>query len=244
MKLQVCAHIWNYHRLGNFFLSSFVLHPPKECEVKVTICYCEEDEGTVSLLDYFGGFDIENVEWDWHAMERGRLMRRAIGRNEVALSCEADFLLFSDCDYLFYDRALDQLAQKMTASCEDGPKMMYPRIVMSSADHDKGDKEIDRVQNFRGLYEVNRELYTPQRIRVAIGGVQYVNGETARLGYLPHNKKFQAPEKEWRQTREDKHYRGWLAGAHGVQSVNYSDIETIFRIRHSTRGRFDIGVKL
>lgn len=234
--VHVISHVWNYSRLACLHLSQYVLHPPKSVTAVVTVCFCPEDTETLNVLDYFGKIQVPNVVWHWKPMVKERLMRRAIGRDEVARESQADAVFFSDVDYLFTAGCLDAAVSAMSEYKE--PKLFYPRKPVQSISHAHGDSEIAKVTSI-GVYDIDPEKYQGIPIAKAIGGCQWILGSTAReKGYLPAGHRYLNPEPVWCRTREDTYARfHW-----GLDSVALR-VSGVTRIRHSTRGRTDIGCR-
>lgn len=247
MKIHYIASVWNYSRLCCLSLSQFVLHPPIDHKCRVTICYCRDsDPRTAAVLDYFAKFHSHpNIEWDWRNFERRRLMRRAISRSEIARETTADYVIFGDIDYMpAAPGVIDATIEAMAAATDNGekPALMFPRFIQSSKSHESGDAEIGKVVEC-GVYSLDSSAYRRAKLPRAIGGFQGVTGETARkFGYVPYLKRFQRPAEKWQRTKEDVAYRRHLAGK-GVFQVSF-DVDGWHRIRHSERGRFEIGVRL
>lgn len=245
MKIQYVASCWNYSRIATLSLSQFVLFPPLDHTCTVTICYCRDaDPETAAVLDHFAANHApRGIVWDFRDFERRRLMRRAIARNEIAKSTDADFVLFSDVDYMpSSPECLDETAAKIAERTTHKQLLMFPRFVRSSIDHSAGDSEIQKVTDV-SVYSLERGKYRRAKLPRSIGGTQWVSGETARrFGYLPALRRFHRPADNWRRTFEDSAYRRFLARHSIFQAA--IDVDGWHRIRHSKRGRFDIGVKL
>ena len=246
MELQYVASCWRYDRLLTLSLSQFVLHPPREHTVTVTVCYCRAaDTLTADVLDFFAAnYSPANVVWDWQDYEQRRLMRRAISRNEICRSTVADFVLLADIDYMpGTPDCLDETADAMIAATDGGgrPWLMHPQFVMSSRSHSTGNAEIARVKSPK-IYEL-ATAYDRSSLPRAIGGTQWITGDMAReFGYLPDSKRFQRPAATWKRTYCDCQYRKSLA-ASGIFQKPLA-VEGWHRVRHEKRGRFDIGVRL
>lgn len=108
MKFEIVSHCWRYYRLLTYQLSSLVLYPPSQMQVTMTVFAAEEDEGTNRVMDFFQqrGLPETLTIRRWY-LPAGQLMLRIIGRNLAALTTEADWIWFTDCDYVFGDGALD-----------------------------------------------------------------------------------------------------------------------------------------
>lgn len=242
LTLQLVNHCWNYWRLATLHLSQLCLHPPQRCRVICTICHAPagDDPNTAAVLAYFSMLQIENVKWDFFEMPARDLCRRAIGRNIVCQSSKADFVLLGDIDYCFGAGAMDAAAEQLEGTLDSrGPAIMFPREIKQSIDHACGDAEIARVDRPR-ILDLSGELYQTTELRTAIGGAQYIPGDFARKeGYLPRSRRFQRPAEVWVRTFCDRAFRRWS----GLPVVAI-DVPQVYRVRHSTRGRFDIGVEL
>lgn len=242
MLLETVNHAWLYSRLLTFHLSAYLLQPPQRCRVLATICHAPaaDDPQTAAVLDYFRRQPLpDTVAWNFVEMPRRELCRRAIGRNRCCLASRADYVLLGDIDYIFGPGALDAAAEAMAAATACGPKIMYPIYTLASRDHAAGDAEIERV-TAPGIVDLTAGYYSPQRLKTAIGGAQWIPGDFARKrGYLPQHRRFQRPADAWKRTFEDRVFRA----ASGLPVVGL-EVPNVYRIRHSKRGRFDIGVQL
>jgi hypothetical protein len=243
LSLELVAHCWHYPRLACLFLSALALNPPRTCRAIVTICHAPpaDDPATWRMLAYFAGAAVDNVRWNWLQLPAPEICRRAIGRNRAALASRADFVLFGDIDYIFGAGALDAAAAAMPAACANGPRLMFPREILASAEHVDGDAEIARVDPAApALVDLAPERYVPVRRTRGIGGCQYVTGDFARKrGYLSDSRRFQRPSGVWVRTTCDTAFRRWA----GLDSVPI-EMPGVYRVRHSKRGRVDIGVEL
>lgn len=242
LTLELVNHCWKYWRLATLHLSQLALHPPQACRVTCTIVHAPaaDDPATAAVLDYFGGLQIENVRWNFMELPQPELCRRAIGRNRACLASKADFVLLGDIDYCFGPGALDAAAAEMHKThTAGGPALMFPREILQSRDHACGDEEIARVDRPK-ILDLTPASYAPVQTRLGIGGHQYIPGKFAReRGYLSNSRIFQRPVDTWQRTRCDVAFRQWA----GLRSVRLG-IPGIRRIRHSVRGRTDIGVEL
>lgn len=243
--VEVVSHCWNYSRLLTFQLSAFALHPPVKHDVKATVFYSPDDVDTARVLNFFDGLPIPRVTWNFRPLETPKLLRRAIGRNSAALQSTADVVLFTDCDYIYREGSLDQIVDAMRSGENVDKRIGYVRRHHASISHEFGDAEIAEVVAVRSVHavDVNLERYELSKLNRPIGGSQIVSGDFARAhGYLPLSRKFQRPAREWKRTFEDRAYRGYCNSL-GLEDFPI-DCLPVYRIRHSKRGRFDIGVKL
>src|SRR5690554_2629039 len=113
LSLEIVSHCWRYAHMLVYQLSSLALFPPRDLSVTMTVYYCEEDQVTVDLLNFFATQQVPGVHWNWQALPRQALFRRAIGRNHAALTTSADWVWFTDCDVLFRENCLDELAHAL-----------------------------------------------------------------------------------------------------------------------------------
>lgn len=255
--IEIVAHCWNYDRLATLFLSQFILHPPST-PTTVTICYSADDQRTVDVLHFFWWERKTRVPrlpdgltFNWYEMPTPKLLRRAIGRNERALATKADFVLFADIDYLLGPWAVDAIVGQMAEACRSPipgddnpvPKLCFPRTAGWTS-HEDGDAMIEAAGGGSPrVVGVNPASFVETRMPRPIGGTQWVTGDTARrFGYLNGVARWQRPARNWRRTYEDTSYRKFLARA-GIPQYPIV-VPNVWRVRHSKRGRFDVGVRL
>lgn len=253
--LDVVSHCWRYPRILAYCLSSFLDHPPTDpaFHVNLKIFFTDSgDDQTGKLLEYFARLDWPaNVRLiPWH-LPRPRLMRRAIGRNMAALQTQAAWAWFADCDHLVGPNCLDSFPQALAAVPAEIP-LAFPRTIQQSRSHQFGDRDIFAVTlhetDSREIGErltvavppINPAHFKPKSMNRAIGGIQIVRGDFARArGYLPRHRRYQKPIAEWARTKEDAIFRACCkTKGHPL------DIPNIFRLRHSKRGRFHVGIQL
>lgn len=226
--IEICSHCFRYPRLLTLHLSAYVLYPPKS-EVVVTVCYSKSDKTVLDTLDFFSGIKVPSVTWRWMDLPHNQLMRRAIGRDMVCRTTDAEYLLLSDIDYVLRGHVIDAAVEEMRAS---KPALCYPRLPLQSISHEHGDSEIEKVIH-PAIYDIDESKYAEIKIDRPIGGCQWYPGDVARKrGYLPKGHKFLNPEPVWRQTREDGRARGYSGLDNKALSVS-----GVYRIRHSDRGR-------
>ena len=236
-SIEVVSHCWNYSRLLALQLSGFATAPPERHELTATVFYCDEDRDTVGVLDFFLSLQVERVRWRFLPLERRYLLRRAIGRNNAALSTAADVLVFTDCDYVYLDGAVDAIGDAVLSAGR--PVLAYIRGHQASESHEAGDAVIESVAG-PGIAKLDTSMFSESRLARAIGGSQIVAGDWARAhGYIPRHARYHRPASEWKRTFEDAVFRR----ASGLPSLPI-DCQSVYRVRHSKRGRFDIGVKL
>jgi hypothetical protein len=236
LSIEIVSHCWNYSHLLAYNLSSLVNYPPQKVDVIMTVFYSPEDQDTVKMLDFFSGFDIEGVEWNWQAMPTEQLLRRAIGRNKAALETKADWIWYIDCDLIFHKGCLDSLDLQLRGRKD---ALLYPKIEnITSLLED----ENPILQNGRNpeLVDIDPSIFHVRYIPRAVGAYQITHGDIARAcGYCKNIRVYQTPTRCWRKTYEDRTYR-WLLRTHGKTI----DIPNIFRIRHISKGRYSKGTLL
>jgi hypothetical protein len=161
-------------------------------------------------------------------LREAQLFRRAIGRNIVASSTNADVVWFADCDYFYGEHCIDTLIEKVTQD----DIIHFPSNQLISISHEDGDDliESNRVA-LLPMFDPNR--FVPKRIGKSIGGLQVVTGNTSRnKGYLDGTKWIQPVDDislGFRDTKCDISYRKSLPN----QAIT---IPNLYRLRHSVTG--------
>lgn len=240
MKIEIISHVWNYARIFLYQVSSLILHPPLNASVRLTVCCCDDDKVTSNYLRVIES-EIklpDNVTIARHEMEKGRLMRRAIGRNEVAKKSDADIVWFADCDMVFGENCLDTLAEVQHSLC-------FPHFAFATGQM-AGDDLVSQVTDFAKLSEFPWKSSDVMKWRYprAIGGIQIVAGSLAReFGYLPNSRRYQRPAAQWRRTHEDVGFRKYIARSSGLRWQRVR-LPSLGRVRHSERGREKTGLEL
>lgn len=247
MKLEIVAHCWNYSRLLALQLSSLALHPASWLEWSITV-FCasdDEDRNTNRIIEFFREQLPPDSLHRWQ-LPINRLMRRAIGRNLAAEHTAADWVWFTDCDYLFGAGCLDSLADLLAGDAEGTAttlpigNLIFPRTVLSSWEYGDGEAEIRRVDPLRpAVVPVDWSYLVPRQQSRAIGGIQIVRGDTCRsIGYLPGHVRYQKDAERWQRCHEDKAFRAAI-GTDGVAVP----IQNVGRIRHSVSGWEQTGIQ-
>jgi hypothetical protein len=252
MKIEFVTHCWNYWRCLSLQLSSFILYPTEEVEVIVSVCYSPEDTATTDRLNQIVGWLQDNgcpknLELRLHPMENSLLFRRAIGRNMLALKTEADWVWFADCDMMFDGGAIDNLGRYLTNLEEESPdiKMVFPRYVRAST-QENGDELIYSVGDvWDEPLRASLTGFHKKRYNAAIGGAQVVRKDVCvSKGYLNDYPQYRRPETRWKRTREDPLFRRKCIGSRGHPVVESNICDGVSRVRHTKRGRFDIGLEM
>jgi len=221
LSIEIVSHCWNYSHLLAYNLSSLVNYPPQDIDVTMTVFYSTEDQGTVNMLEYFTGIEVPGVEWNWRQLSTDHLLRRAIGRNKAALETKANWVWYIDCDLIFYQGCLDSLASLLQGRKD---ALLYPE-----------------TEHITSLLEDENPILNngnnPEVIDIdpSIFHIRYIPRARA-CGYCNHIRVYQTPTSHWRKTYEDRTYR-WLLRTQGTAI----DIPSIYRIRHSSKGRYSKG---
>jgi hypothetical protein len=225
--IEIIPHIWGYWRLACLQLSGFVLWPPR-CRVLYRPCVTAEDSPTMAVLNFFKDKLPATVIMEPHVMDRRRLMRRAIGRNECALTSTAPIVWFADCDYITTAACLDTILNNWPK----GHKLAHPRHVHSCLP-EWGMKTLESMDG-PAVVPMNlaKDFPDVQRKRVAIGGLQFFDGDFCRekgyCGPKPRGRLFR-PADRWQPTKCDK----WARAAAGEDVT--MNILALYRVRHTTR---------
>lgn len=238
MSIEIVSHCWRYSRLLCYQLSSLLLRPPQRCAVVMSIFCTEEDEGTMSALDFFETQPFPaNISLKRCLLPRELLMRREIGRNFAALATGSDWVWFTDCDYCFGEGTLDTL---VTAVPHVNENLFYPRQIMISKTHELGDCAIRRLTRGPAVVDICPDDFMPHTFHRAIGGVQIVRGSVAReRGYLRDSSLQRQTSREWQRCIGDVRFRKSL-GTSGAPLI----LPSVFRIRHSAKGYRQRGIEL
>lgn len=239
MKIQLVTHCFRYPTLLRYQLSSLQLSPPPPgIQITATVFYSEEDTGTSDTLKWFAQQKAPGVHWDWRNLPVLSLCRRSIGRNIAALSTTADWVWFTDADYWFSTecwQALSSIDPQRLA-------LIYPRIVMTHAEHSMGDRAIETALKSEGLVSTDLSDFFPRPMKRAIGGIQIVSGDTCReRGYLPNHRRAQLPTQQ--PVFEKNHADVWFRKDLGMPGLAV-DLPGVYRIRHSNAGRLVPGLVL
>lgn len=240
--LEIVAHCWNYAHMLRFQLSSLVMHPPTAADVRYTLYHSAEDSDTLALIERYAHRRVPNVTWQWRAVPTERLLRRAIGRNEAALTSTADRLWFTDCDVIFHAGALDAWA---AVAQRDNAPLLHPErefvTALLPAEHPllAGGRDWRDAGDGAELVDIDTALFEPRPLTRATGPHQIVHADVARtIGYCRDLSLYQRPTDRWRKTYEDSAFRR-LLGSEGEPAP----IGPVYRIRHVEKGRYgDDGV--
>ena len=229
LHLQIVSHCWQYAHMLNFQLSSIINYPPKHLKITYTLYHSDEDLNLKLLIARVDKITVPNVTWNWVEITRAQLFRRAIGRNRSALSTQADWIWFSDCDLIFHKGCLDSVAAAVK-SCQH--RMVFPQQEFVTELLDASHPMLN--QNNEANVDIDISLFKTNAITKAKGAFQIVHGDVARTcGYCRDMKMYQTPMQRWSKTYEDSIFRQLIA-SEGTPVA----IEGLYRIRHIEKGRY------
>ena len=229
-SLEIVSHCWRYAHLLNYQLSSLVLHPPRELDVRVTVFYSPDDAATAGVLEFFGRHRIPGIDWNWWPQPKESLFRRAIGRNLAARRTTADWIWFTDCDQVFHRGCLDALRPIFERG---GGPLLFPRMVHCTPRLDDADPMLAGARDRPGIVDIDPTRFRSVEHHKAIGALQIVRGDVSRaIGYCDAVPFFQKPVRRWRKCYEDRVFRR-LVGTQG-EAI---DLPGLFRIEHVHKGR-------
>jgi hypothetical protein len=231
LHLEIVSHCWRYHFLLAYQLSSLVLHPPTNLSVTMTLFYAPDDEPTSAMLDFFGAIEVPGVRWNWVALDRSQLFRRAIGRNLAARNSSADWVWFTDCDVVFHEGCLDGLGEALQGRQD---LLVFPRVERTTSLLASSDPMLTAAANQPLVVQIDTARFTLRSLDVAKGPVQITHGDVARaVGYCAALAVYQRPADHWRKAWEDRAFR-WLLRTEGTPL----EIPGVHRIRHAAKGRY------
>ncbi|MFI3246227.1 MAG: glycosyltransferase family A protein [Ferrimonas sp.] len=229
--LEIVSHCWKYSEFQLYQLSSLVNHPPTKLKVVHTVFYAEEDTDTVRVLDFFATQTVENVTWNFQALPKEQLFRRAIGRNKAAKATQADWIWFTDCDVVFHEHALDTLAEQLVGRQD---YLVYPEQMLATDLLPKDDPLIVAAKAKPRLMALDLSRFSVRKFSRATGPIQITHGDVARAcGYCASLAAYQKPAASWAKCYEDRAFR-WLLGTQGVALA----IPNVLFIRHAEKGRY------
>jgi hypothetical protein len=238
MLVELITHCWA-HDLPHFAkalcykLSSLILHPPKTCQVQVTVCYWPQDMNTREVIEWYYSEYGTKAQFPYLRMMPltvPSLGRRCIGRNIAAKNSAGDIVWFDDVDQVYRDGVLDLLA---AYEWSDDVVMVFPKQIQIHRDHHLGDRCLFRIREPQ-LVDTDPGEFINKRYNVAIGGVQIVRGDFARRhGYLDGNERWQQKRTDGRpfgDFRDDLAYRGFCKLYGRIQGI---DLPGMYRLRHT-----------
>lgn len=230
MLVEIVTHCFSgpagqYAHFLRFQIDGLLRHPPSRIEARLTVVYPQDDKPTADVLEEYRWPLERALLLNPYPMERGRALMRPIGRNERSLVTDADWVWHTDCDYVIHGEALDALCD-----LSQSPPLYFPATVYRCRDHATGDTYLGRVP------PIETTDFVPHRERKAIGGIQIVPGDVARLhGYMKGCHKCQRPAPEGTNTvigfEADAKFRRLLGTAGEPASL-----PGVYRLRHSVTG--------
>jgi hypothetical protein len=231
LNIEIVSHCWNYAHFLIYQLSSLALFPPTQAQVTMTVFYSTEDPKTCQLLAYFETLKIPNVTWNWRALPKQALFRRAIGRNLAALDTQADWVWFTDCDLMFREHCLDHLAMALQGRQDF---LVFPKIERCTLLLAEQDPMFYMNWDNLRVMDIDTRQFEENKRSRATGPLQITHGDVARRsGYCASLNYYQKPSAKWCKAHEDRAFR-WLLGTQGVPI----DVPGVYRIRHVAKGRY------
>lgn len=231
LTIEIVSHCWKYSRLQAYQLSSLVQHPVERANIVMTVFYSSEDESSAALLDYFSKKQVSNVTWNFKAIEKEILFRRAIGRNIAARESAADWVWFTDCDMTFQKNCLDSLSDALQNRTD---ALVYPRIESKTEIFTDDDFITSNALETPRLLLADTDRFIPHEISRATGPLQITHGDVARhSGYCDEVECYQQPAERFQKATEDRVFR-WLLGTQGTAI----DVQGVCRIQHVHKGRY------
>jgi hypothetical protein len=239
MILACQVSCWNYSKILMHQLSSFQLLPPKRHKFSLTVCYDSDDRDTLKVMEFFLSRERSpNYCLYPMPMTTEDVCARAIGKNRFAQEVirgekPADWTWNTDVDYLVGPGGLDEICDLLEAQKPYERAVYWPREVMAW-DYDISEKSIAAAKGSPRLVGLDYADAVPHRIKVAIGGVQFVPVETIKAvgGYCQDSVRHQRPSPNgWRENKEDKAFRKQVG-----KTIEMPAVKNLYRMRHKARG--------
>lgn len=222
MITEICSHCYKYSKLLSFQLSSFILFPPKNTYI-YTLFFSETDKNTQDVIDFFKPKLEGVIELNLKPTEEGLLFNRGAGRNIALHESKADWIWFTDVDYLFRHNCLDDLYNILKS---EQYVLVHPSKIKQNKSTKDGDDIIEAIKDI-SVRDITPENYIIHKIRRAIGGAQITNVlKTKHLDYCSYLGTY----KKWHITFSDVEFRRKISSR---SNINVNDI---FRIRHTEKG--------
>ena len=237
MSIHIVTHCYavelpQFATFLRYQLSSLVLNPPA-VPFLIEVRYSPDDKRTAEVVSEFSV--LLGAQIGLSPMQPPeRLFRRAIGRNEAALSSHTDLVWFTDCDYCFGPECLDGL-WKQWNRIEKFASMMFPSQIMTMTRHSDGDDLVVADQDADRFEEITRLdgiEFKSQKVKRAFGGLQIVPGSLARkYGYLDGHHRYQKPlSRPFANFHDDVAFRKSCLQHGPIVPLN---IPNLFRLRHT-----------
>jgi hypothetical protein len=234
LRIEIVSHCWQYAHFLVYQLSSLVLHPPRNVDVTMTVFYCDEDEKTVQLLNFFSGLSVPGVHWNWRKLPRQKLFRRGIGRNLAALETKADWVWFTDCDLMFRENCLDRLGELLQGRRD---VLLYPEEERCTELLAEDNPMLSAASGKPQVLDVDATVFESRHPGRATGPLQIAHGDVCRaVGYCRAIPVYQSPSEVWCKAHEDRAFR-WLLQSQGQPLP----VPGVYRIRHIFKGRYTGG---
>jgi len=232
-RIEIVSHCWQYAHLLSYQLSSYVINPPKHVDVTVTVFHSPEDQTTVKTLNFFSQQSVNGIHWNWQAIPKEELFSRAIGRNRVAFTTQADWVWYADCDLIFTQGVIDNVVAELQQS---NAHLSFPGFEYITDLLPQGDKRLRENQPLE-VCNINPDDFKRRNIDRAVGAFQIVRADLLhQVGYCNSIPLFQTPSDHWLKTYEDTVFR-WLIETDGVKLQSGGT----YRIRHQEKGRYKKG---
>lgn len=230
LNIEIVSHCWRYSNMLTYQLSSLVVNPPTKAHITMSVFYSKEDKETCDLLAYFQTLTPPNVTWNWQAIPKEKLFRRAIGRNYAAKNTKADWVWFTDCDIIFHENCIDSLSEQLQGRNDI---LCYPRQERAT-EMLSSDNPILEAGWSPQVMDINVnefKVFTRDRAK---GEYQIAHGDVARtVGYCERVSIYQTPSDAWCKCYDDRAFR-WLLGTQGTPL----EVEGAYQIRHVQKGRY------
>jgi hypothetical protein len=160
----------------------------------MTVIYAAGDKPTTNILECFISISKPWIKWNFIHMPIQSVYQRPIGRNLAAKSTKADVIWFTDADYVFGEGCLDAVWVP-----QDGG-IYHPEHEYRTTREAKVDmiEILQKDDSDASIVRIAPSQFVLTDIKRAVGGVQIISGDTARLiGYLPDDKKWQKPLEQY-----------------------------------------------
>ena len=231
LSIEIVSHCWGYSRLLAYQLTSLIDHPITDARVRMTVFHSTEDTETVKLLEFIAQHEVPNVTWNWQVLPKEHLFRRSIGRNQAALSSDADWVWFTDCDMTFQANCLDSLNAALQGRQD---ALVHPHIESKTDAYAADSASVPNALETPQLLRVDNTDFVHHIVTRATGPLQITHGDTARaVGYCSDVAFYQKPQPSWQKADEDRMFR-WLLGTPGVAI----DVDGACRVQHIEKGRY------
>jgi hypothetical protein len=223
MIIEICSHCYKYSKLLSFQLSSFILFPPKNTYI-YTLFFSQKDKNTQDVIDFFKPKLEGVIELNLKPIEEGLLFNRGAGRNIALHESKANWIWFTDVDFLFRHNCLNDLTSILEY---ENHNLVHPTFIKQNKSTEDGDIVIESVKDI-SVIDIEEKDYIDHKINRAIGAVQIANVEkTKYLNYC----NYLGTYKTWHRCSSDIKFRKQ------IDSKGKIEIDGIFRIRHTKKGR-------